>query len=238
MQTKQDHAVAAWLEQKLRSARAAHRLGAAGLLAVAAVVLLVTFALVYAALWLAFGWRTGSDEVVLWVSLVVLVLLFIGNATADRRELETLSVSAGTFHDRPVHIDIPLLGGGSTVNPLAPDSARSFVKLIASLLCTGPRLAAAAFGALSKVRRLGAVDVESCAGVLAFLAARDGRVPFAEVVPAVPRGHDVAAVLTQLQEIDGVMLLKSEPPGLSLESGLRTELRPHLPKRRKTRADA
>lgn len=238
MKTKGNQAVAPWLEQRLRSARAAHRLGAVGLLAVAAVVLLVTFALIYAALWFTFGLHTESDEVILWVSLAALPLLFVGNATADRRELETFSISTGTFHDRPVHIDIPLLGGGSTVNPLAPDSAHSFVKMIASILCTGPRLTAAAFGVLGKVRRLGAVDVEGCAGVLAFLAAQDGRVPFAAVVPAVPRGHDVAAVLTHLQEIDGVMLLKSEPPGLSLESDLRAELRSLLPQRRKSQAEA
>jgi hypothetical protein len=110
--------------------------------------------------------------------------------------------------------------------------------MIASILCTGPRLATAAFGVLGKVRRLAAVDVPGCAGVLAFLAGQDGRVPFAEVVPAVPPGHNVAAVLTQLQEIDGVMVLKSEPPGLSLTSDCRAELRPLLPKRRQKEAEA
>src|SRR5439155_5441766 len=140
-------------------------------------------------------------------SAAVLALLFVGNATTDRRYLETLSFTTGTFHDRPVTIYVPLVGAGSTINPLAPDTVHSFVKLITSVLYTGPSLATAAVRVLARARRLAAVDVEGCAAVLAFLAARDGRVPVGEVVPAVPAGHDGAAVMTQLQEIDGVMLL-------------------------------
>jgi hypothetical protein len=69
------------------------------------------------------------------------------------------------------------------------------------------------------------------AAVLALLAAGDGPVALAEVVPGIPAGHDVVAVLAQVQEIDGVSFVPSEPAELSLHSDLRRD----LPKRSRGR---
>jgi hypothetical protein len=159
------------------------------------------------------------------LSGAVLALLFIGNATTDRRDLEKLSFTTGTAHGKPVSIYVPGVGLGSTINPLAPESIHSFAKMITSILFLGPRLATEGFRSFALAGRLAGLDIAGCAAVLAALAGKDGPVPFAELVPAIPAGHDLTTVLTQVQEIEGVRLVTSEPAGLSLFSDLRQQLR-------------
>jgi hypothetical protein len=201
-------------------------LGAAGQFLVGLVMVFVTFWIVYAVVWLGFDWLIPVTHWTrMWISLVVVVLLFVGNATTDRAYLESYSFTTGTFNDKPVSISIPGLGTASTINPLAPDSAHSIVKMIASVLFAGPRQVTGACRLLSRALRLRKLDQKGCAAALAFLADQDGRVRFQEVAAAIPSGHNVVAVLEQLHELDGVMFLKSEPPGLTLLSDFRKELR-------------
>ena len=65
-----------------------------------------------------------------------------------------------------------------------------------------------------------------------FWRIADGPVPFPEIAAAIPEGHDVVAVLTQVQKLEGVRLVTSEPAGLSLFSDLRAE----LPKGKRSRS--
>jgi len=218
--------VATWLARHIRGRITLLLLGSAGQFLLALAVLFVTFWVVYGVFWLGFNWLIPVTHATrVWVSLVVVGLLFVGNATTDREYLESYSFTTGTHNPKPVSITIPGIGVGSTVNPLAPDSAHSYVKMITSVLYTGPRLVTASFRFLARAFRLRGMDREGCAAALAFLAAQDGRVPFQEVAEAIPRGHDVCAVLEQLHEVEGVRFLKSDPAGLSLMSDFRQELR-------------
>jgi hypothetical protein len=228
-------AVETWLKQKTRTLAAGNSAAAIGLFLLAILLLFVTFWIIYAVIYLGFNWLIPHSHVTrLWISGLVLVLLFVGNATTDRQYLETYSFTTGTHSDTPVSINIPFVGEGSTINPLAPDSAHSYVKMITSALYCGPRQVTTGLRLLGRARRLSRIDVPGSAAVLAFLATKDARVPFEEIVPVIPAGHNVAAVLEQLHEIDGVLfLLKSEPAGLSLVSDCRDELRKLNPVRRK-----
>jgi hypothetical protein len=223
-----------WLRKTVNTGRVASILGAFGLLVLAAGVLFVTFWIAYFVIFLAVNWIVPlSPAVHLGLTAVAMVLLFIGNALTDRRYLESVSFTTGTFADKPVTIYVPGVGLGSTINPLAIDSAQSYVKTIANILCTGPRLLTAVPRLLGRARRFSGLDIEGCAAVLAHLANEDGRVPFAKLAAEIPAGHDVSDVLTQLREIDGVMVLKSEPPGMSLGTELRKELRKVVLKRKR-----
>ena len=162
--------------------------------------------------------------------------MFVANAVTPRGALQDYSFTTGTTHGKPVTIVIPFVGVGSTINPLAPDSMRSFVKVLADIVLGGPRLMAVAMGMLAGSQRLDGMDVAGCAAVLAFLAERDGPVPFPEIAAAIPEGHDVVAVLTQVQKLEGVRLVTSEPAGLSLFSDLRAEL-PKGKRRRSGKAE-
>jgi hypothetical protein len=234
---EQAQAVESWLQKKVRAERAKYLLGAAGLLFLAALVLFATYWLVYLVLYFGFEWLfPGSHVARLVGGLIVLVLLFIGNATTDRRYLETYSFTTGTSYGRPVTIHVPMVGGGSTINPLAPESVHSFAKFITGLLFTGPRWATEGVRLVGRERRLAGLDVEGCAAVLAALAKQDGVIPFAELVPVIPAEHDLVTVFTQVQYLDGVRTVRGERTGLMLLSDLRSELRRAVPLRRKKKA--
>jgi uncharacterized protein YegJ (DUF2314 family) len=152
-------------------------------------------------------------------------LLFVGNATTDRGDPEPFSFTTGTFSNRPVSLYVPFVGMGSTINPLAPDSAHAFVKILTQFLLIGPRETMAAVRCLLRAWWAHALDAESCAAVLAVLVENRGSVPFSELTRAVPAGRSARAVLGQVQDINGVRLDTEELEGLSLSPTLRKELR-------------
>jgi hypothetical protein len=221
---RHEQAIAAWLAKETRERTVLLLLGSLGQLLLGVFALFITFCVIYAVLWLGLGWLIPlSHTARVWISLAVLALLFVGNATTDRAYLESYSFTVGFGNDKPVTFSIP--GMGSMVNPLAPDSAHSYVKMITNALYLGPRRVTDAICIFCRARQLRGIDREGCAAALVFLAEQDGRVPFQAVAAAIPRGHNVCAVLEQLHELHGVMFLKSEPPGVTLLSDFREELR-------------
>jgi hypothetical protein len=76
---------------------------------------------------------------------------------------------------------------------------------------------------LRRAKRLVAIDAEGCGEILSFLLERDKRAPLTEIVAAFP-GRSLDALFPQLAELQGVLFLKSEPPGLSLSTDLRREM--------------
>jgi hypothetical protein len=222
---KRQQAIESWLRKKQISVAAGNGFLGIGVFVLAAFVLFVTFWVIYVVVYLALGWvLPHSHEVRLLLSGVGLVLLFIGNATTGRLDMKDCSVTTGTGSDRPVTIVIPFVGIGSTINPLAADTMRSFARFLCDILFVGPRLTIEAMRLVGGSGQLADLDVQGCSAVLAYLAARDGPVPFAELASAIPAGHNVVAVLTGIQKIDGVRLVMREPAGLSLFSELRQEL--------------
>jgi len=135
------HAIESCLKRRRRR-NAALELGLALIWALcAAFFLLVTYWLIYAALLLGFRWIIPhSHDTRLILSGAGLLILFIGNARTSRQYLESLSFTTGTASEEVVTIYIPGVGLGSNVNPLAPDSIHSNVKLITTGLFCGPRL--------------------------------------------------------------------------------------------------
>jgi len=124
-----------------------------------------------------------------------------------------------------VSIYVPTVGMASTINPLAPDSAHSFVKVITIFLYTGPRLVTGAVRMCGRARRFRRMDLAGEAAVLELLYRKDKRVPFEEIASVVPPGHYVGLIVQQLRELDAVLFLKSAPPGLALTSDFRQEMR-------------
>jgi hypothetical protein len=244
MPAKNRQPIDSWLTSYLARKRLEALLTGIGLAFAAAVVLFITFWIIYLVVVLAtFSLFPLSHETRLIVSATALGLLFIGNATADRRQLESYSFTTGTSHSKPVTLHVPFLGAGSTINPLAPDSIHSQIKVLASIVCFGPRLAAAALRSVVRLWRLSRIEIEGCAAVMSTLSAADGPVPFPELAQVLPGGHDPSIILAQVQEVPGVRLVTSEPAGLSLYSDLRKEMqklgrRPGDGKRKKGQATA
>ena len=164
-----------------------------------------------------------SLAVCFWITVALLVALFIGNLTTAREYLESYSFTTGTASDKVVTFYVPQVGVVSNINPLAPDSAHSYLKMFVSILYTGPRLLMGAVHNLRRAKRLAALDTEGCGEILSFLLELEKRVPLTEIAAAFP-GRSLEALFPQLAEVSGVLFLKSAPPGLGLSTDLRREI--------------
>ena len=221
---RQDRA-AEWLKKNRLKWMLLRLLGGVALLAAGAIALFVTFWVVYGVCWITLGrLDVGiSSQVYSIISGAFLVLLFIGNARTDREYLNEISVTTGTFTDELVILPIPGGGFGSNINPLAPDTLHSGVKMITRALFCGPRAVVAAVRMFRKAYRLARLDVPGCAAVIAFLHAHPGRVPYGDLIRALPT-LDRAKVLPQLGNINGIVFLGNEPMGLMLSSEATAEV--------------
>jgi len=187
------------------------------------VVMGLTFGIAYGAAWFFLvSFFTGATGWALWIAIALLIALFVGNLTTSREYLETFSFTTGTASD--VIVSVPVLDHhASTINPLAPDSAHSMLKMIVGLLFTGPRLIMAAFRGLQRRRRLENLDVDGCAALLSLLVEKGQRVSLTAVAAALPE-RPIPLLLPQLALMNGVLFLKSGEPGLSLSTDLRREI--------------
>jgi len=186
------------------------------------VVMGLTFGIAYGAVWFFLvSFFTGATGWALWIAIALMIALFVGNLTTSREYLETFSFTTGTASD--VIVSFPVLDHASTINPLAPDSAHSFLKMIVGLLFTGPRLIMAAVRGLRRRRRLEGLDVDGCAALLSLLLEKGQRVSLTAVASALPE-RAIPRLLPQLALLNGVLFLKSGEPGLSLSTDLRREI--------------
>ena len=213
----------AWLRQKGQRDSLLCALGAVGLALLGIALVYFTFWVVYAVVWFGFDWITHlSHSTRLIVSGVVVVALFIGNATTDRRYLDKLDfeMDASAKFVRRAAI---VTGYGWLSVMAGPKSMHSFVKVLTSLLFVGPRLFTAAYHFARKLLRIRARDDASISSVLDSLFTAGKRVPFTELVQKHPE-LDSDATIEDLHDIDGILFLTSEPPGMSIGSELRNEL--------------
>jgi uncharacterized protein YegJ (DUF2314 family) len=223
---KPSRTIDSWVRSTTRASAGQALVGGFGLLVLAAPVLFVTFWLIYLVVYLGFDWvLPHTHDTRLWLSFGGLALLFVANALTDRRRLESFALYAGPHRKKVVTIYIPFVGMGSTINPFSREYAGSAVKVIRSLLLTGPRLVVAAMRSFRRYVRLLRLDTDGCTAILERLAARDGPIPFEDLGPAIPDGHDAGTVFSDVQEFDGVRLVTSDPAGLSLTPELRQSLR-------------
>ncbi len=215
--------VQSWLRKRVYLQCAGKLAVAIGLLVLGAGFLFVTY-------WFVIGFwyfvlvRLGvSADLAPFAAGTFIALLFIGNARTDRQYLSELSVTTGTFSDEVVTFYLPGIGMASNINPLAPDTIHSFVKIITTLLFCGPRAVVAAYRYLRTGLQLMRTQIDAVANVIGFLYSRPGRVDFQTIVANV---SDLNPVKTfpQVTLIEGVLVLSNEPAGLTLGSSLRGEL--------------
>ncbi|RMD83143.1 MAG: hypothetical protein D6820_02700 [Lentisphaerae bacterium] len=214
-----------WLRRKAVRDSCGYFLLALVALVGGAAVLYITYWTAYACIYIGFNWVIPhSPSVRSWVSVVFLVLLFIGNARTSREYLTEYSFSTGTATDKIVYIWVSSIGRVSNINPLAPDSMHSFVKMITDVLYTGPRVVVFGITKLGKAYHLATLDVTGCAAVIRILLEAGRKVPFVEISEKLP-SLNLSKVFNDLRYVDGVIFLSTEPPGLALGSTLKDELR-------------
>lgn len=213
----------AWLRRRILLQCVGRLAMALGMLALGVVVLYLTYWFVYGIWYFAFVRLGAPAHVAPFVSAGFLVLLFIGNARTDRQYLEELSVTTGTFSNEVVTFYLPGIGMASNINPIAPDSMHTSVKIITTLLFSGPRAIVAAYRCLRMALRLMRIKTEPVSAVIDFLYTRSSRVDFQTIVANVSDLNPVET-FPQVTQIEGILLLRSEPAGLTISSELREEI--------------
>ncbi len=218
-----DEQVLHWLTRKIWWWVGGRILASVGILLLGTAVIFATFWISYCVLWMILrGFDMGPD-VLWWSACAFVVLLFLGNATTDRAYLEEYSVTTGTHSDKVVTFLLPGVGMVSNINPLAPDTLHTGVKMITSFLYIGPRLVTAGLRVCVQACRFALLDRAGCASVIAFLFKRRERATFAEIVDGVPE-IDPARIFPHIGLIDGVLVIRAKPVGLALSTRLTDEL--------------
>jgi hypothetical protein len=157
--------------------------------------------------------------------MVMIPALFWGNGRTSREYLSEYSVTTGTASNEVVNFYLPGVGLASNVNPLAPNTIHSGVKIITDFLYSGPRVMMSAFRTVAKAGRLRKIDVGNCGAVITVLFAAGRKLGFQEITDALGEGFDAARVFPQMADIGGILFLKAEPAGLTLTQELRDAIR-------------
>ncbi len=201
--------------------------GAVGLLLAGLGVLYVIFWAIYGIIWLVSNSFFPLPHTVrLGLSAGFLVLMVVSGARQNWAALDPLRQQAELGREMDIKF-VPQnwfgIGNATNASKFAVFEARTVAAVGNYILCGGARLLIVGLSKLGRLWRLGSLDVEGCARVIALLAVEAKRQSFAEIVQKVP-GLNPVKVFNDLRYIDGLLLLTNEPAGLTLHPELREEL--------------
>lgn len=219
--TKSDARVARWLDGYQRQRVRLLWLGSIGTALLAVPVLFVTSWVIWFVLMFAFkAIIPGSmTSVATWG---VFLLLFVAHVTVNRRNLEYLKFEsegrlvAARYAAR--------ISGMSSLALLAgPETMHSFVKVISLTLLIGPSLVGLSWRLAQGAIAAQKMDVPLVALALKELLVASARTSMDSIAAKVG-SSDPPRLLRELLLIDGVILLNSDDPSLTLTDSLRTDV--------------
>src|SRR5437868_1930390 len=174
--------IATWLRSWGRKQASLNLLGGAATVLGGVAILVVTWGTVYIFSLFALGPWLGFHH---WVhsiaGLLLIPLLFWGNARTSREYLSEYAVSTGTTSETVFNFYLPGVGLVSNVNPLAPSTMAAGVKMIVDCLYLGPRVVLGGIRMLQSSRRLQQLEVTGCAAVLSVLFVACRKMSFQEI---------------------------------------------------------
>lgn len=187
------------------------------LLALGAFGLIVFFGIIR--LWGFFGNHHLSDSIYILISLLCTALLFWASRRVSREYLSDLHFTTETASDEVIVID----GMGTNINPLAPDSMHSFVKVIVSILLFFPKLCMFGLTYINVVFRLAAVDFDELGRVLYFLYETGEKQPLTILSKEFPDiNHE--KILREMKYIDGIVFVRKDKFALAINDEFRAEI--------------
>lgn len=211
---KRGLSVSDWLAARLRHDATICTGAAALLLACGAFATLVTFLFVWGvlsgALCGVFPW---------WFLMIpatgVVAALFVVQRKYDGDHTEPIEVNAGARG--LVTLRLSRLTGNSWLLFLdrPQGEPNPVVRFVTNLVLLGPRLFAVGRLMWRRSRQMKSLDIGAVAGGLDALMQATGRVPIGDLLQDFA-GVDPQRFISDLTSIDGVILLASDPPGLTL----------------------
>ena len=227
---RKPHNLTSWIRQRAVRDTWLYGLGTLVLFPLSLLVLCITFWLLYGLCLRIAGPWNATHNGLLAAAAFLLLLLFVGNYFLDRKSLEDLDFS-DTY--RAPHMLMLGYGYGWISGPR---SALSSVKIWLTILFLGPRMLTIAGRLGTRVFELQQIDINSCGKILGALLAERRRVSFEELSERYPK-LDMDRVKSELSRFDGIVLLRSDPPGMALTPDLEEELIEHIQREREARDD-
>lgn len=148
-------------------------------------------------------------------ALGIVASLFPLQRRFDGDDVEAVKVDAGTRGELTLRLS-RLTGSswlmyldkpGGDLNPL--------IRIVTNLMFLAPRLFRVSWRMWKLTGQLRSMDVATVAAALDTLMQAGGRIAIGDVVQGFPH-HDPQRLIENLTTVDGVILLASDPPGLTL----------------------
>ena len=217
-----DHIVQ-WLRHHSRTQALLLAFGSIALFIAGILILVVTWGITYLISLQTLGWWIGHSH---WihskVGLMLIPLLFWGNARTSREYLANYEVAPSPRSDKVVILQVGM-HHLSNVDPFARKTVGAVTKMITDCLYCGPRTVTSAIRTLRKAIRIHRLDTASCGIIITMLLNAPGKVTLQQLMEQT-EGINPGIVFAQLRDIDGIIFLQTEPPGLTLSSQRREYL--------------
>ena len=213
---KKRNKVRLWLEDRVKRDANLSIAAAVGLLLFGAFVTYITFWITHGiVLFTVFRTSSLSDSTPYYFTSGFLILLFIANLFSDREHLENLDFETGGSARVTIAVGRKLGLGSMAAIFAGPKNVQSVIKIVSTIILSGPRLITLAWRFLLKAKRLKTMKTGSCAKIISLLIKQQTRISLSELYDQNSE-IDLQTVIPQLQDIDGVVFLLEEPPGLSV----------------------
>jgi hypothetical protein len=213
-----------WLTKKLTTQQRLLWIAAVASLLAGVILLYLTFWITYGILWFTtYWWISLSHSTLMMISGLILMFLFIANATTNRESLDTIELNVGPHRDLQVVVT-RTAGMGWMMAFSDAKAARSTIKMIATLLFTGPRITVHTWKLIQKAARLRTIGIANCSTVLLQAIKLGERLTFESLLDDFSK-ESLPTLISDLTLIEGVVLLTSEPPGLTLAPHFVDELK-------------
>jgi hypothetical protein len=216
-------AVADWIAERTRREASVYTGSAVVLLVCAVLAVLATYGFAFAVLVALNAMTCG-----VWRSIVALLAfalvagLFALQRRVDGDDLEPVKVDAGSRGT--ITLRLSRLTGSSWLMFLDHPSAdyNPVVRVALNLMLLAPRLASLSGRMWSLSQRMKSIDAAAVGAGLDTLIQSGGRINIGDLLQDLPNA-DPQRFITDMTMIDGVVLLTSEPPGLTLVPSLAEE---------------
>lgn len=215
--------VTRWLEGYRKQRAILLALGSVGTLACAILTLIVT----WWASWIFLAmvlWVFNLDDYCTIGAWIILGLLFVSHLTVNRQHLENLKFDEESPGLVAAQFAVHVAGYGSLGLFLTgPNTARSQVKVISQILLIGPAMVGLVWRLARASIAAWGMEVSTVAVGLSELLMAEKRVSVDELVKKSATLHP-PRFLRQLLLVDGVILLTSNDPAVTLTDSLRSEI--------------
>lgn len=204
-----------WFAEYIDRAMRYCRIGSICLVPLSLVVTWLTYWIIWVTLWIGFRplFNLSNDAVGYW-AWFFLAVIFAWQMLRGS-EFEEEYRFSGESETGTVTLNFSRTTGNGWVLLFDPGVAHGFVKVIALMYLTAPRMLGLALMLHHKANRLREMDVPTCSRVIGMLMRAQGRVPIEKIADEFP-DEDISNIVQSLADVDGVVFLEKNGVGLTL----------------------